>query len=62
LAKQYYNVDPTTATAGVWLGTIGVELELIQHNYNKCIYKYKKGRWANVVTTANKVLGIEMLS
>jgi hypothetical protein len=25
--------------------------------YNKCVYKCKKGRYSNVVTTLNQVLG-----
>jgi hypothetical protein len=29
--------------------------------YNKCVYKCKKGRYSNVVTTLNQVLGQEIL-
>jgi hypothetical protein len=50
-----------TATAGVWLGTIGsgagtysTALPTITSVYTSI----KRGRWANVVTTANQVLGI----
>jgi hypothetical protein len=53
--------NPTTATAGVWLETIGsgagtysTALPTITSVYTSI----KRGRWANVVTTANQVLGI----
>lgn len=52
--------NPTTATAGVWLGTAGAgagtystQLPTFTNRYTSA----KRGRWANVVTTANQVLG-----
>lgn len=53
--------NPTTATAGVWLGTAGITssgtyttaLPTTTSPYTAM----KRGRWANVVTTTNQVLG-----
>lgn len=51
---------PTTATAGFWLGTAGAgagtyttALPTTTNLYTVC----KRGRWANVATTTNQVLG-----
>lgn len=51
---------PTTATAGLWTGTAGAgagtyttALPTTTNAYTS----HKRGRWANVVTTANQVLG-----
>ncbi len=52
--------NPTTATAGVWMWTAGAGagtyttgLPTTTNLYTIC----KRGRWANVVTTTNQVLG-----
>jgi len=52
--------NPTTATAGVWLGTVGAgagtystQLPTFTNRYTSA----KRGRYANVITTANQVLG-----
>ena len=52
--------NPTNATAGLWLGTVGAGAgtytTLLPTDIN--IYtSIKRGRWANVVTTLNQVLG-----
>jgi hypothetical protein len=40
------------------LELLEVELGRIQQDYhNKCVYKCKRGRYSNVVTTLNQVLG-----
>jgi hypothetical protein len=51
----------TTATAGLWLGTAGAgagtyttQLPVMGANLSNAM---KRGRWANVVTTTNQVLG-----
>ena len=56
--------NPTTETAGVWLGTAGQGWGGGTGTYSTAlptdtnIYtSFKRGRWANVVTTANQVLG-----
>lgn len=52
--------NTTNATAGVWLGTVGIgagtyttQLPTFTNRYTST----KRGRYANVVTTANQVLG-----
>jgi hypothetical protein len=52
--------NPTTATAGVWLGTVGAGAGTYTTALPTFTNRYtatKRGRWANVVTTANQVLG-----
>lgn len=52
--------NPTTATAGVWLGTAGAGSSTYSTALPTDTNKYtsiKRGRWANVVTTTNQVLG-----
>lgn len=52
--------NPTTATAGVWLGTAGAGAGTYTTALPTTTSLYtamKRGRWANVVTTANQVLG-----
>lgn len=52
--------NPTTATAGVWLGTAGAGAGTYTTALPTFTNKYtsaKRGRWANVATTANQVLG-----
>lgn len=51
---------PTTATTGLWLGTVGAGAGTYttQLPTNTSIYTgTKRARWANVVTTTNQVLG-----
>lgn len=51
---------PTTATAGVWLGTAGAGAGTYTTALPTTTNLYtamKRGRWANVVTTTNQVLG-----
>jgi hypothetical protein len=51
--------NPTTATAGVWLGTGSGAGTYSTALPTISVYtSIKRGRWANVVTTANQVLGI----
>jgi hypothetical protein len=52
----------TTATAGVWLGTTGGTTNgtystLVPNPAGALCESYKRGRWSNVVTTLNQVLG-----
>jgi hypothetical protein len=52
--------NPTTATAGVWLGTAGAGAGTYTTALPTTTNLYtamKRGRWANVVTTTNQVLG-----
>ncbi|WP_216689007.1 hypothetical protein [Hymenobacter siberiensis] len=52
--------NPTTATAGVWLGTAGAGAGTYATGLPTTTSLYtstKRGRWANVVTTLNQVLG-----
>lgn len=52
--------NPTTATAGVWLGTAGAGsgTYTTQLPTNTSLYtSTKRGRWANIATTTNQVLG-----
>lgn len=52
--------NPTTATAGVWLGTAGAGAGTYSTALPTTTSLYtaiKRGRWANVVTTTNQVLG-----
>lgn len=52
--------NPTTATAGVWLGTVGSGAGTYSTGLPTATSRYtamKRGLWANVVTTANQVLG-----
>ncbi len=52
--------NPTTATAGAWLGTIGAGAGTYSTALPTATNVYtaiKRGRWANVVTTLNQVLG-----
>ena len=52
--------NPTTATAGVWLGTAGAGAGTYSTALPTTTNIYtaiKRGRWANVVTTTNQVLG-----
>jgi hypothetical protein len=52
--------NPTTATAGVWLGTAGAGSGTFSAGLPTATNIYtstKRGRWANVVTTTNQVLG-----
>ncbi len=52
--------NPTTATAGVWLGTVGAGTGTYTTALPTFTNRYtatKRGRWANVVTTTNQVLG-----
>lgn len=52
--------SPTTATAGVWLGTAGAGAGTYTTALPTTTALYttiKRGRWANVVTTTNQVLG-----
>lgn len=51
---------PTTATAGFWLGTAGAGAGTYSTALPTFTNRYtaiKRGRWANVVTTTNQVLG-----
>lgn len=55
---------PTTATAGVWQGTAGAGGAGGSGTYTTALptdtnlyTSFKRGRWANVVTTTNQVLG-----
>ncbi len=51
---------PTTATAGVWQGTVGAGAGTYTTALPTTTNVYtaqKRGRWANVVTTTNQVLG-----
>lgn len=51
---------PTTATAGSWMGTVGAGAGTYTTALPTTTNFYttiKRGRWANVVTTANQVLG-----
>lgn len=52
--------NPTTATAGVWLGTAGSGAGTYSTQLPTTTNLYtseKRGRWANVVTTTNQALG-----
>ncbi|MBI1171556.1 DUF2793 domain-containing protein [bacterium] len=52
--------NPTGATAGVWLGTTGAGAGTYATGLPTTTSLYtgiKRGRWANVVTTTNQVLG-----
>lgn len=52
--------NPTTATAGVWLGTAGAGAGTYSTALPTTTNQYtamKRARWANVVTTTNQVLG-----
>lgn len=52
--------NPTTATAGVWLGTAGSGAGTYSTALPTTTNAYtamKRARWANVVTTANQILG-----
>lgn len=52
--------NPTTATAGVWLGTAGAGAGTYTTALPTFTNRYtaiKRARWANVVTTTNQVLG-----
>jgi hypothetical protein len=52
--------NPTTATAGVWLGTVGAGAGTYTTALPTTTSLYtamKRGRWANIVTTANQILG-----
>jgi hypothetical protein len=51
---------PTTATAGVWMGTVGAgagTYSTALPTTGNVYTTIKRGRWANVVTTTNQVLG-----
>lgn len=55
--------NPTTATSGVWIGTTGgtsngTYATLAPIPANSLSQCYKRGRWSNVVTTVNQVLGM----
>lgn len=52
--------NPTTATAGVWLGTAGAGAGTYSTglpSFTNLYTSTKRARWANVATTANQVLG-----
>jgi hypothetical protein len=52
--------NPTTATAGVWLGTAGAgagTYATVLPTTTNLGTAMKRARWSNVVTTANQVLG-----
>lgn len=52
--------NPTTATAGVWLGSAGAgagTYSTASPTTTSFYTAMKRGRWANVATTANQVLG-----
>ena len=53
--------NPTTATAGVWLGTAGAGAgtfsTALPTTTTSLFASVKRARWANIVTTANQVLG-----
>jgi hypothetical protein len=52
--------NPTTVTAGVWLGTVGTSggtYTTALPTNTSAYTAMKRARWANVVTTTNQVLG-----
>jgi hypothetical protein len=49
--------NPTNATAGVWLGTVGATTGTYAGDYLLLLASVTRSRYSNVVNTANQILG-----